>query len=52
MEKLNDGTEKQLKEAGVIADDEDEVVEEDEEEGFGKYSGSGFFICIETHFVI
>lgn len=39
MEKLNDGTEKQLKEAEVIADDEDEVVEEDEEEGFGKYSG-------------
>lgn len=36
MEKLNDSFEKQPNEAETIADDEDEVVEEDEAEGFGK----------------
>lgn len=36
MEKLNDSIEKEPNEAELIADDEDEVVEEDEEEGFGK----------------
>ncbi|XP_026996941.2 Werner syndrome ATP-dependent helicase homolog isoform X1 [Tachysurus fulvidraco] len=34
MEKLNDSIEKEPNEAELIADDEDEVVEEDEEEGF------------------
>lgn len=36
MEKLNDSIEKQPNEAEATADDEDEVVEEDEAEGFGK----------------
>lgn len=36
MEKLAGSIEKQPNEAEAVADDDDEVVEEDEAEGFGK----------------
>lgn len=48
MEKLNDSFEKQPSEAGAIADDEDEVVEEDEVEGFGKLSVQAFYLHMNT----
>lgn len=51
MEKLNDSIEKQPNEAEVNADDEDEVVE-DEEEGFGKLSSICFLFAYKHVFSV
>lgn len=52
MEKLNDSIEKQPVEAEVVADDEDEVVEEDEVEGFGKWSTVGFVFLVKKQILL